>query len=238
MPTPHLWFTGFALAAAPPAAPQPHRDSPLWLAPTSQGSQLLVSKPLRSWKAMKFDGLVRQQTDFSCGAAVLATVFNGAYGKHTTEAQILVNMLKVANPDLVKEKGFSLLDMKKYVNGVGFASEGYQVDFDALHQLKVPGIVLLNLRGYHHFVVIRKVSGDMVQIGDPALGNRVMKRRDFQRAWNNVVFVIVGDGLEADSALNNPPPPLSARRLFEQRSPTWNADLSDFGLTTVNTLKF
>ena len=131
------------------------------------GSQLLVAKPLRSWKDMKFDGLVRQRTDFSCGAAVLATVFNGAYGKHTTEAQVLVNMLKVADPEVVKDKGFSLLDMKRYVSGVGFAAEGYQVDFDALHHLKVPGIVLLNLKGYHHFVVVRKVTADMVQLGRP-----------------------------------------------------------------------
>lgn len=212
--------------------------TPVWLGPTASGSQLVMSEPLRSWKAMKFDGLVKQQTDFSCGAAVLATVFNGAYGKHTTESQVLVNMLKVADPAVVKDKGFSLLDMKRYVNGVGFAAEGYQVNFDALHHLKVPGIVLLNLRGYHHFVVVRKVTDDLVQVGDPALGNRVMSRRDFERAWNNVVFVIVGDGLDPNSALTNPPPPLSARRLFEQRSPTWDADLTDFGLTTVNTMRF
>ena len=165
---------------------------------------------------MKFDGLIRQRTDFSCGAAVLATIFNAAYGKHTTEAQVLVNMLKVADPQVVKEKGFSLLDMKRYVSGVGFAAEGYQVDFDALHHLKVPGIVLLNLKGYHHFVVVRKVSADMVQLGDPALGNRVMSRPAFENAWNNVVFVIVGEGLDPRSTLMNPPPPLSARRLFEQ----------------------
>ncbi|MGH9551471.1 MAG: C39 family peptidase, partial [Terriglobales bacterium] len=226
------------LAIAVPAASQPVRGTPVWLGPTASGSSLIMSEPLRSWKAMKFDGLVKQQTDFSCGAAVLATVFNGAYGKHTTESQVLVNMLKVADPAIVKDKGFSLLDMKKYVNGVGFAAEGYQVDFDALHHLKVPGIVLLNLRGYHHFVVVRKVTDDLVQVGDPALGNRVMSRREFERAWNNVVFVIVGDGLDPNSALNNPPPPLSARRLFEQRSATWDADLTDFGLTTVNTMRF
>lgn len=228
-------FLGLVFAA--PAAAN-GRDTPLWLGPTSEGSQLLVSKPLRSWKDMKFDGLVRQRTDFSCGAAVLATVFNEAYGKHTTEGQVLVNMLKVADPAIVKDKGFSLLDMKNYVNGLGFGAEGYKVDFDALQHLKVPGIVLLNLKGYHHFVVVRKATADLVQLADPALGNRVMTRGQFEHAWNNVVFVIVGDGLNPHSALMNPPPPLSARRLFEQRSPTWDADLADFGLTTVNTLRF
>jgi hypothetical protein len=220
------------------SVPASAQNAPLWLGPMSSGSQLLVSKPLRSWKTMKFDGIIRQRTDFSCGAAVLATVFNDAYGKHTSEAQVLVNMLKIADPAVVKDKGFSLLDMKKYVTEVGFAAEGYQVNFDALHHLKVPGIVLLNLRGYHHFVVVRKVTDDLVQVGDPALGNRVMTKSEFEHAWNNVVFVIVGKGLLPNNALDNPPPPLSARRLFEQRSPTWDADLMDFGWTTVNTLKF
>jgi len=226
-----------AMAIAIPVSAQP-RPAPLWLTPKSSGSQLFVSKPLRSWKDMKFDGLVRQRTDFSCGAAVLATVFNGAYGKHTTEQQVLVNMLKDADPKVIKEKGFSLLDMKRYANDLGYGAEGYQVEFDALHHLKVPGIVLLNIKGYHHFVVVRKVADDIVQLGDPALGNRVMSQREFKRAWNNVVFVIVGDGLDPNSALMNPPPPLSARRLFEQRSPTWDANLTDFGLTTVNALRF
>jgi uncharacterized protein len=225
------------LAIAVPAAADTSAAH-VWLAPVSSRNQTIVSKPLRSWKDMKFDGLVRQQTDFSCGAAVLATVFNEAYGKQTTEAQVLVNMLKIADPAVVKDKGFSLLDMKRYVSQVGFAAEGYKVNFDALHHLKVPGIVLLDLKGYHHFVVVRKVTDNLVQLGDPALGNRVMTRGDFERAWNNVVFVVVGDSLDPNNALSNPPPPLSARRLFEQRSPVWDADLMDFGLTTVNTLRF
>jgi predicted double-glycine peptidase len=233
----NLLALGLALLAAPAAAELAPATIPSGTA-SPGATNAYFSHHMRSWKAMKFDDVVAQRTDFSCGAAALATIFNYAYGKHTTEGQVLVNMLKIADPQIVKDKGFSLLDMKRYVNEVGFASEGYKVDFDALHHLKVPGIVLLNLRGYHHFVVIRKVTDDVVQIGDPALGNRVMSRRDFERAWNNVVFVIVGDGLDPNSALNNPPPPLSARRLFEQRSPTWDADLMDFGLTTVNTFKF
>src|SRR4051812_9017798 len=60
-----------------------------------------VQRPLRSWKAMKFDNVVKQQTDFSCGAAALATIFNYGYGRHTTEAQVLVNMLKISDPKVV-----------------------------------------------------------------------------------------------------------------------------------------
>jgi hypothetical protein len=73
-----------------------------------------MAEPLRSWKVMKFDVLVRQQTDFSCGAAVLATLFNGAYGKHTTEAQVLVNMAEGRPPRDRQGQGQSLLESHEH----------------------------------------------------------------------------------------------------------------------------
>lgn len=187
-------------------------------------------KPVQSWRTRKFTNLVRQQTDFSCGAAALATIFNYAYGKNTSEQQVLVNMLKIADPDLIREKGFSLLDMKNYVQAVGMTGQGYEVEYDALKQLKVPGIALLDIKNYKHFVVVRKVRDDVVHVGDPALGNRTMSRRAFMEAWNGVVFVIVGDGFDPETVLLDPPPPLSAARLYGLRSPVRNAEVYDFGL--------
>jgi predicted double-glycine peptidase len=207
----------------------PARDPSIWLGQIAPGGGI-VDKSVHSWKAMKFNDLVAQQTDFSCGAAAAATIFNYAYGKNTTERQVLVNMLKVADPDIVREKGFSLLDMKNYAEAIGMSGEGYSLEFHALRQLKVPVIVLLNIKQYKHFVVLRKVVGDQVFVGDPALGNRTMGRKDFEAAWNKVVFVFLGEGYVADNILTNPPPPLSAARLFGLRSPVLNAEIYDFGL--------
>lgn len=203
--------------------------TPIWFGQISPDGQV-HDVSVQSWKDMKFTNLVRQRTDFSCGAAVLATIFNYAYGKDTSEQQILANMFKVADPDVVREKGFSLLDMKQYVQAVGMRGEGYKVDFDALRQLRVPGIVLLSTKGYKHFVVLRKVTGEKVSIGDPALGNRVITREEFEKEWNGVVFVVMGEGYDSNTVLLNPPEPLSARRLFEERSPVQDANPYDFGL--------
>jgi predicted double-glycine peptidase len=207
----------------------PTKEAYIWMGQVAQGSSS-VSKPVSSWKAMKFTNLVAQQSDFSCGAATLATIFNFAYHRKTTEGQVLVNMMKVADPDLVREKGFSLLDMKNYVQTIGMQAEGYSIPYSSLPKMKVPGIVLLNLKGYKHFVVLRKADDNYVHVGDPALGNRVMKRPDFEKTWNGVVFVVLGEGYDPNTVLRNPPPPLSARRLFEQRSPVPNAEVYDFGL--------
>jgi predicted double-glycine peptidase len=231
-------MTLLPLLAAIASGPALAADVPVLVGGTPQGNQTVVRQPVRSWKAMKFDNVVRQQTDFSCGAAALATIFNYAYGKHTTEQQVLVNMLKVADPEIVKEKGFSLLDMKRYVRGLGMTGEGFQVKFDALRDLKVPGIALLNIKNYKHFVVIRKVGDSYVQVADPALGNNVMSRAAFEDSWNGVVFVVLGEGYDPSSALKNPPPPLSARRLFEQRSPVQNAEPSDFGIVSTTSYSF
>ena len=187
---------------------------------------------------MKFDHVVRQQTDFSCGAAALATIFNYAYGRRTTEPQVLVNMLKISDPKLVREKGFSLLDLKNYVKAVGMTGEGFKVPYSALQSLKVPGIVLLNIRGYKHFVVVRKVTPDAIQLADPALGNRVMTRPAFERGWNGVVFVVLGEGYDANSALKNPPPPLSANRLFDQRSPARDIEIPGYAVENAASVRF
>lgn len=185
--------------------------------------------PVQSWADLKFTGLVRQRTDFSCGAAVLATIFNEAFGYETTEHQVLVNMLKVADPDVVREKGFSLLDMKRYTVSVGLAAEGYRIDYDRLQRLNLPVIALINIKGYKHFVILRRVYADHVAIGDPALGNKVMRRDDFQAAWNNIAFIVTGAGYDPENALLKPSAPLSARRMLELHAVLPAAETAEFG---------
>ena len=204
------------------------QTTPVWLgAMTPTGPTLAIS--MTSWKDKKFENLIRQRTDFSCGAAALATIFNFAFGRTTTEQQVLVNMLRVADPDVVRQKGFSLLDMKTYAQSVGYQAEGYRVDYATLSKLEVPSIALLDIRGYKHFVVIRRASDDRVAIGDPALGNITMTRPRFEQAWNGVLFIVSGEGYVPGNILLNPPEPLSAKRLLELTASIPGAEAAEFG---------
>ena len=72
----------------------------------------LVFKPLQSMRERRFANLVQQQTDFSCGAAAMATLLNEAYGWNFGEEQVIEGMLAGADPQLVQQMGFSMLDMK------------------------------------------------------------------------------------------------------------------------------
>lgn len=227
---PPIALLGVCAATVSACSTAPAGSTPVWLGQLSPGAPVIAANP-RSWKAQKFDNLVRQEADFSCGAAVMATIFNYAYGHSTTERQVLVNMLKIADPDLVRQKGFSLLDMKTYATSLGMTAEGYRVDYDQLASLEFPAVVLIDVRGYKHFVIARKVFGDRIAIGDPALGNRTMTRTEFEDAWNGIAFIVVGDGYDPDTILVNPPSPLSARRLLMTTASLPATEAAEYGFS-------
>jgi predicted double-glycine peptidase len=229
-------LAGISMLSACVTAPA-WEERPLWLGPLTSGTEI-VSTRVTSFQQRKFREIIRQQTDFSCGAAAVATIFNYGYGRRTSETQILVNMLRVADPVVVRARGFSLLDIKRYVEAIGMRGEGYQVPFESLYQLRVPVIVLLNTRGYKHFVVLRKARDGYVQLADPALGNRILWREDFEANWNGIVFAILAEPYNENNILANPPEPLSARRLYALNSPVFDATVYDFGLGPATQFSF
>lgn len=190
----------------------------------------VLTKDVVSMREARYVNLIEQQTDFSCGAAALATVLNYAYGRNLTEAEVIAGMLKVSEIEVVREKGFSLLDMKNYIETLAMRGRGYEVDADTLDKIRIPVIVLLDIKGYKHFVVLKKTENGLVYLGDPALGNRVMEKEEFLNGWNGIVFAVIGQGFIRNTVLINPPEPLTAKRLRQvQATSLTNAQLLDFG---------
>jgi predicted double-glycine peptidase len=193
-----------------------------------------VRVDVTSMRGLRYINMVPQHTDFSCGAAALATILKYAYGRDVTEAQVIQGLFKVSDPQIVRTKGFSLLDLKNYVDTLGFRGRGYEVEPAVLDRIKIPVIVLLDINGYKHFVVFEKAQGDTIYIGDPALGNRVMTREEFVKSWNNIVFAVIGKGFIKNTVLLNPSGPLTAKRLVNARTIVTNAQLIDFGFTRAD----
>lgn len=193
-------------------------------------SGTMVSKDVQSIRERRFENLVEQHTDFSCGAASLATILKYAYQRPSiTEESVLAGMLEVSDPEVVLARGFSLLDLKNYVQTLGYRGRGYEVAPDTLDAVAIPVIVLLDLEGYKHFVVVKKASGDRVYVGDPALGNRIMERDNFLDSWNGIIFAIVGEGFDQQTALLDPRQPLTAHRMGDVFAPVPKQKLLDFG---------
>lgn len=190
----------------------------------------VINKPVTSLRESRYEGLVPQATDFSCGAASVATILKYAYGVSTSEFEVLQAMLAISDEETVLRKGFSLLDIKRYVESLGMNAVGFRISPENLDKIKIPAIVLLDIRGYRHFVVLKKSVNGKVYVADPALGNKIMTKEDFVASWNEVVLAIVAEGYQADTALAQAHEPVSARRLLGNRAPIVNAEILDFGI--------
>jgi predicted double-glycine peptidase len=148
---------------------------------------------VKSWWEIPFRTVVRQRYDFSCGSAAVATLLTYHYERPTSENMSFVAMWKAGDQASIRKSGFSMLDMKNYLQGLGYRAGGFRLDLQQLAALNQPVIALLNLKGYKHFVVIKGVEGDEVLLGDPALGLRKMELKEFGSAWNGIVLGIVGE---------------------------------------------
>ncbi|WP_027849585.1 C39 family peptidase [Marinospirillum minutulum] len=134
------------------------------------------SIPINSWKTMRDTEIVKQDLDYSCGAASLATVLNEYYGLSVTEEEILKIMDK-------EDMRASFDDMANALKELGFRGVGYAASFEQLTKLKIPVIVYTKHRRDDHFSVLRGINSDTVWLADPSQGNRTYSRYQFLEMW-------------------------------------------------------
>jgi predicted double-glycine peptidase len=144
-----------------------------------------------SLKEARFATTVPQRYDFSCGSAAIATLLTYQYGYPVTEAEVFMAMYTHGNQAKIRSEGFSLLDMQRYLQSVGFQADGFELPLDKLLEEGLPAIVLLNDNGYRHFVVVKGMRGRRILIGDPARGTRALSRSRFDELWDNEVLFVV-----------------------------------------------
>jgi predicted double-glycine peptidase len=146
---------------------------------------------VKSFKERQWESVVRQQRDFSCGSAAVATLLSYHYDHPTHEEEVFQAMFAAGDRERIMVQGFSMLDMKMYLDARGYTADGFRVSLDKLAEVGVPAIVLLNISGYRHFVVIKGITPEDVLIGDPSRGIQRYKRADFQELLDNdIIFVV------------------------------------------------
>jgi uncharacterized protein len=163
----------------------------------------IFNVPTISYAKLRFQTVMRQQYDFSCGSAALASLLTYHYKRPHSEEDVFEAMYRVGDQASIQKLGFSLLDMKTYLASIGMSADGYQVSLDKLEELQLPAITLIELKGYKHFVIIKGIIGDRVLIGDPALGVRTMTRKDFETVWSGIVLLVRTDIAVAQSTFNS-----------------------------------
>ena len=146
-----------------------------------------------SWDERRFAGVVRQKYDFSCGSAALATLLSYHYAYDVREENAFRGMWATGDRDQIRKVGFSLLDMKRWLASRGITADGYKVSLEEVQKAGIPGIVLIAVNNYRHFVVVKGISGGEVLVGDPAIGLTVMPKDEFRAAWNGIYFILSAD---------------------------------------------
>jgi predicted double-glycine peptidase len=174
---------------------------------------------LESFQEKKYKATIAQQYDFSCGSAALATLLTYNYNIPVSEPEVFREMFDNGDKKVIAESGFSLLDIKNYLARRGLEANGYRAPLSKLAEVRLPAIVLVNVRGYSHFVVLEGIQNGWVLLSDPANGMRSEPIGEFEGQWSGIFFLILTNAEHAQQTFNNrekweaaPPPPWGLTR--------------------------
>lgn len=156
-----------------------------------------VTLPITNIKQARLASTLLQKYDFSCGSAALATLLTHHYSLPVDEQTVFAEMYVHGNQAKIKQEGFSLLDMKRFLASRGFQADGFQQPLDNLLQAGIPAIVLINENGYQHFVVVKGLQSTRVLLGDPAQGTRSVSRETFEALWQTKLLFVIHNRMEA-----------------------------------------
>lgn len=158
---------------------------------------------VQSFQEQKYHDTIAQAHDFSCGSAALATLLSYNYNMPVSETDIFKDMIVNGDKKTISESGFSLLDIKRYLQRHGLDSNGYRAPLSKLEEVRLPAIVLLNVRGYHHFVVLEGIENRRVLLADPANGMRSEPIGVFESEWSGIFFLITSNVDQGQKSFNS-----------------------------------
>jgi uncharacterized protein len=147
-----------------------------------------------SWKDIRDRNVVKQNRDYSCGAASLCTLLLYYWGDKVTEQKILDTVDAMLKPDERKERikeGLSLTDLRRVSVKLGYLASIGTLSFEQLSQSKIPVLVPLTIGKFNHFVIFRGTDGYYAYLADPARGNVRTRIDEFQKQWQKNAILVV-----------------------------------------------
>ena len=182
---------GFGVNSQNPAQPVPKEQFELPMSRVGGGTAP-ESVAMEPYSEFKYRHIVRQAYDYSCGSAALVTVMNNYLGLSVTEQQAMEGMLAHGEREkIIARRGFSLLDMKRYLATLGADAGGFRAEIADLEKLATPAVVPIDYAGFKHFVVFRGIRNGKVFIADPSVGHIVFSTAEFATLWDrNTLFVL------------------------------------------------
>lgn len=154
-------------------------------------------EPIGSWRELRDRNVVRQQLDYSCGAAALATLIRYYFGEDVSEDRILAGILGSMTAEEVVDReanGLSLLDLRLQAERMGYQAAGVRLNLAALPTLAGPVIVHLEGDDYKHFAVLKGIREDRIFLADPSLGNVRRSVDRFAAEWSGIALILGKQG--------------------------------------------
>ena len=164
---------------------------------------VVINEEVTSLSEIKDRHLVKQNYDYSCGSAALSTLLNFYLGENFTERQVIQGLMEYGNKQNITERrAFSLLDMKKFVDKLGYQGTGYKADMNDLLELDQPCIIPIEFFGYRHFTVFKGIYDQHIFLSDPFRGNTSYTLSEFETMWyENVIFIAAPVNTQSLTAL-------------------------------------
>ncbi len=120
--------------------------------------------------------IVRQYDETDCGPAALLSVLKFWGGDAG-----LVTVRELAQTDV---NGSTMLALRQAAESLGFSASGARGQFEDLKATALPCIAHVVLEsGVTHYIVVYRIAGDSVLVGDPARGVYTLSREDFLTLW-------------------------------------------------------
>ena len=182
-----LWTCWTGLSSSATAGDAPVRDS-----------QFQIQRRVRSWRAIRDNAVVKQQRDYSCGAAAVATLLRYYWNEPISERSVLDSVESVLTPEELQDRaqnGLTMTDLRKASVKLGYTASIGKLELAKLLEAKVPVVVAVKVRGIDHFVVFRGVVANCAYLADPSRGNVRVPLSVFASQWiENTLLVVAPKG--------------------------------------------
>ena len=133
-----------------------------------------------SWTGKNDTPLIRQSTHAECGLACVGMIASH-YG-HEIDLPTLRQKFSISS------KGATLTNLIDIAAQLKLGSRALKCDLDQLDQLRLPAVLHWDL---NHFVVLKSIKGDRVEIHDPAQGHCYFKLSEVGEHYTGVALELV-----------------------------------------------
>jgi len=119
-----------------------------------------------------FKGIVKQSHDNSCGAAALSNLINGTTQNIYVSEPEVIQAIKQVSKQNIAEEGYSLLDLQRASQKLGYQAEWRKISKENLLKIKQPVILVIHLNtDFPHYAVLKGIRDNEAFLADSARGH-------------------------------------------------------------------